>query len=51
MAECSKLLLLMEQGPDQGYSPKLANSTFIADSPEEKEAANREFKRVGINLN
>ena len=46
-----QLRLMMDQGPDQGYFPKQANSLFIADTPEEKEAANREFERAGLNLN
>ena len=46
-----QLRLMMDQGPDQGYFPEQAKSLFIADTPEEKEAANREFERAGLNLN
>ena len=35
---------------DQGYFPERAKSIFIADNPEEKEAAKREFEREGLNL-
>ena len=41
----------MDRGPDRGYLPGPAKSFFIADNPEEKESAKREFERVGLNLN
>ena len=42
---------MMDQGPDQGYIPEPAKSTFIADNPEEKEAAKMELEQTGLNLN
>ena len=33
-----QLRLLMDRGPDQGYSPNLAKPIFIAENPEDKEA-------------
>ena len=41
----------MDRGADQGYFPKPDKSIFIADNPEEKEAAKREFDREGLNIN
>ena len=46
-----QLRLLTEQGPDRGYLPDLAKYIFIADNPEGKEAAKREFERSGLNIN
>ena len=47
----AQLCLLMDRREDQTYFPDPANSIFIADNPEEKEAAKKEFERAGINLN
>ena len=47
----AQLLLLMDWGPDKGYFTERAMSLFIADNPEEKEAAKREFERTGLHLN
>ena len=46
-----QLRLLMDQEPDRGYFPELAKSLFIAENPEEKEAAKREYERAGLYLN
>ena len=37
------LMLLMKRGPDQGYLPKTSKSLFFSDTPEQEEAAKREF--------
>ena len=49
--DAAKLRLLIDQGPDRGYPPKPTKSLFIVENPEEKEAAKREFKWAGLNLN
>ena len=41
----------MDQRQDRGYFPKPSKSLFIAEKPEENEAAKREFKQAGLNLN
>ena len=46
-----QLQLLMDQGLDWGYFPEPAKLLFIADNPEDKEAAQREFEWSGLNLN
>ena len=46
-----QLILLIDRGPDRGYFPEPAKSLFIANNPEKKEAAKREFERTGLNLN
>ena len=43
--------MLMESGPDQGYFLEMAKSLFILDTPEQKEAANKEFAAEGLDLN
>ena len=45
------LKLLMERGPERGYFPKPTKSLFIADSPEQEEAAKREFVAEELELN
>ena len=45
------LKLLMRRGMDQGYFPEPAKSLFILDTPEQEEAANREFAVEGLTLN
>ena len=47
----AQLRLMMDRGPDRGYFPHPAKSFFIVDNPEEKEAAKRDFKRAGLNIN
>ena len=47
----AQLRLLMDRGADHGYFPKPEKYLFIADNPEEKEAAKRDFEQAGINLN
>ena len=47
----AQLIPMMDRGTDWGYFPDPAKSIFIADNPEEKEATNREFERVGLNIN
>ena len=47
----AQLRLLMGRCPDRGYFSDPANSLFIADNPEEKEASKREFERAVLNLN
>ena len=47
----AQLTLLMDRRPDWGYFSKPAKSIFISDNPEEKEAAKREFKQAGLNIN
>ena len=47
----AQLHLLMEQGPDQGYFSNPTKYLFITDNPEEKEAAIREFRLAGLNIN
>ena len=47
----TQLRLLMDQGMDWGYFPEPAKLLFIADNPEYKEAAQREFEWSGLNLN
>ena len=47
----AQLRLLMDSRPDQGYLPDPYKSIFIVENLEEKEAANRYFDRVGLNLN
>ena len=46
----AQLRLLMERGPDRGYSPESAKSLFITDNPEEKEAARRKFEQEGLHI-
>ena len=46
-----QLRLLMDQWPDWGYFPEPEKSLFIADKPEEKEAAKRESERLELNIN
>ena len=41
----------MRRGPDRGYFPKTAKSLFISDTPEQEEAAKREFAVEGLTLN
>ena len=41
----------MDQGPYWGYLPDPNKYIFIADNVEEKEVTNRDFGRVGLNLN
>ena len=45
------LKLLMERGTDQGYLPKPDKSLLISDTPEQEEAAKREFTEEGLDLN
>ena len=47
----AQLKLLIYRGLYQGYFPEPSKYIFIAENPEEKEAAKREFKRAVINLN
>ena len=47
----SQIKLLMDQGPDRGFFPKLAKSLFIADNPEDKEVVKMELERAYLNLN
>ena len=42
----AQLKIPMDQGPYRGYLHKPAKYIFITDNPEDKEATNREFKRV-----
>ena len=46
----AQLRLLMDRGLGRGYLPETAKSIFIADNPEEKEAARREFEQAGLHL-
>ena len=47
----AQIRLLMDQRQDRGYFPKPSKSLFMAENPKEKEAAKREFKQAGLNLN
>ena len=46
----TQLKILMDRGKDRGYFPNPAKSVFIADNPEDKEAAKRGFYWAGLNL-
>ena len=46
-----KLRLLMDLGPDWEYSPEPAKLLFIANNPEDNEAARLEFEQAGLNRN
>ena len=46
-----QLRLLLDQGPDRVYISEPAKLIFIANNPEEKEAAKREFEQAGLHLN
>ena len=46
----AQLHLVMDGGTDQVYLPKPAKYLFIAETPEGKEVAKREFNRAGLNL-
>ena len=43
--------MLMNRGPDQGYSPKPAKTLFTSDTPRQEEAAKREFAVEGLTIN
>ena len=45
------LKMLMERGPDQGYSPEPAKSLFILHTPDQEEVARTGFAVEGIVLN
>ena len=45
-----QLCLLMDLGPNQGYFSEPSKSLFIAENPEEKDSARREFERAGLDL-
>ena len=47
----AQLQPLMSWGTDRGYFPNLANSLFIADRPEDEDAARQDFMRVSLNIN
>ena len=40
----------MKRGPDWGYLPEPAKSLLILDTPEQEEAAKREFAQEGLTL-
>ena len=43
--------MLMKRGLDRGYFPEPAKYLFISDTPEQEEAAKREFAVEGLTLN
>ena len=45
------LKLLMNRGPDRGYSPVAAKSLFISATPEQEAGAKREFAAEGLVFN
>ena len=45
------LKMILERGPDQGYSTKPAKLLFIVDSPNQEATKNQEFGVDGLHLN
>ena len=44
------LKTLLDRGPDQGYSPNLTKSLFIAATSNQEEVANWEFEAEGLHI-